>query len=109
VILSASNAADETIRYARSRNVTKVVVGKPTHASLWDRLRPSFLDRLVRASGAIDVYVMSGEDSAPDLKQAELVFKRPAVPIAFVAAATSVLIATTISWSRSARGNWPTR
>jgi two-component system sensor histidine kinase KdpD len=99
VILSASNAAEETIRYARSRNVTKVVVGKPTHASVWDRLRPSFLDRLVRAGGAIDVYVMSGEDSAPDLKPAEPVFKRPAVPIAFVAAATSVLIATTISWS----------
>ncbi|HEX3855341.1 MAG TPA: sensor histidine kinase KdpD [Polyangiaceae bacterium] len=99
VILSASNAADETIRYARSRNVTKVVVGKPTHASVWDRLRPSFLDRLVRASGAIDVYVMSGEDSAPDLKPREPALEMPAVPIAFVAAATSVVVSTAISWS----------
>src|SRR5450432_3124468 len=99
VILSASNAADETIRYARSRNVTKVVVGKPTHASVWDRLRPSFLDRLVRASGAIDVYVMSGEESISDLQPREPVFKMPAVPITFVAAATIVVIATVISWS----------
>jgi len=99
VILSASNAADETIRYARSRNVTKVVVGKPTHASVWDRLRPSFLDRMVRASGSIDVYVMSGEESAPELKRSEPAFKIPAAPIAFVAAATVVVVATTISWS----------
>ncbi|HEY5376843.1 MAG TPA: sensor histidine kinase KdpD [Polyangiaceae bacterium] len=99
VILSASNAADETIRYARSRNVTKVVVGKPTHASVWDRLRPSFLERLVRASGAIDVYVMSGEESVSDLTPREPVFKMPAVPIAFVAAATTVVVATVISWS----------
>src|SRR5450432_4471791 len=71
VILSGANAAEETIRFARSRNVTKVVVGKPTHAPVWDRLRPSFLDQLVRASSAIDVYVMSGDDNSAELSRAE--------------------------------------
>ena len=98
VILSGSNAADETIRYARSRNVTKVIVGKPTHSALWDRLRSSFLDRLVRASGDIDVYVMSGEESAPELGRREPELRIPTVPVSFLAAATSVLLATATSW-----------
>ena len=99
VILSGSNAADETIRYARSRNVTKIVVGKPTHAPLWDRLRPSFSDQLVRASGDIDVYVMSGGEGAAKPKKAERSLHIPAEPMAYLAAATSVLMATAISWS----------
>jgi two-component system sensor histidine kinase KdpD len=98
VILSGANAAEETIRFARSRNVTKVVVGKPTHAQAWDRLRPSFLDQIVRASGDIDVYVMSGEDSATD-KQVDPTPNIPAAPLAFVAAGTSAALATAISWT----------
>ena len=99
VILSGGNAADETIRLARSRNVTKLVVGKPTHASFWDRLSPSFLDQLVRAGGEIDVYVMSGEDSAPVPKPVSRLAPTQTTPIAYLAAATSALIATAISWS----------
>ncbi len=99
IILSGANAAEETIRFARSRNVTKVVVGKPTHARAWDRLRPSFLDRIVRASGDIDVYVMSGEDSSTEVKQVELTPNIPAAPLAFVAAGSSAALATAISWT----------
>ncbi len=99
VTLSGSNAAEEIIRYARSRNVTKVLVGKPTHAPIWDRVRSSFLDQIVRASGDIDVYVMSGEDSAPDVKRAEPTRSIPTAPLAFLAAGLSVLAATGISWS----------
>jgi len=102
VILSASNAADETIRYARSRNVTKVVVGKPTHASVWDRLRPSFLDRMVRASGAIDVYVIRRRKrSGAETERALRSRSRP-LPSRSSPAATSVVVATTISCRRSA-------
>jgi two-component system sensor histidine kinase KdpD len=99
VILSARNAADETIRYARSRNVTKIVVGKPTHARFWDRLRPSFLDQLVRASGDIDVYVISGDASAVKLERPASGPRSTPAPFAFVAAASSALVATVINWS----------
>jgi two-component system sensor histidine kinase KdpD len=57
---SGENAAQETLRYARAHNVTKIVVGKPTHARWRDLLGRSFLDEIVRASGDIDVYVISG-------------------------------------------------
>ncbi|MEP7050276.1 MAG: sensor histidine kinase KdpD [Pseudomonadota bacterium] len=99
VILSGSNAALETIRYARSRNVTKVVVGRPTHLPLWDRFRPSFLDQLVRASGDIDVYVMSGEDTAPLPERDAASLDVPATALGYLAAATSALLATALSWS----------
>ncbi len=64
VTSSADNAADETLRYARAHNVTKIVVGKPTHARWRDLFGRSFLDQMVRGSGDIDVYVISGADSA---------------------------------------------
>ena len=50
--------------YARKHNVTRIVVGKPTHSRLRDRLRGSLLDEVVRGSGDIDVHVISGDDDA---------------------------------------------
>lgn len=99
VTLSGENAAEETIRFARARNVTKVVVGKPTHARFWDRLRPSFLDQLVRASGDIDVTVMSGEERAPAPPVQEVASRFANAPLAFAAAFTSALVSTFVSWS----------
>jgi two-component system, OmpR family, sensor histidine kinase KdpD len=61
VTVRGEDAPAETVSYARKRNVTKIVVGKPTHPRWRDVLRPSFLDRLVRQSREIDVYVISGE------------------------------------------------
>jgi two-component system, OmpR family, sensor histidine kinase KdpD len=63
VTLSGLSAAQETLDYARSHNVTKIVVGKPTHAWWRDLVRPSFLEEIVRKSEGIDVYVISGDDA----------------------------------------------
>ncbi len=63
VSLSGQSAAQETLSYARAHNVTKIVVGKSTHARWRDIFGPSFLDEMVRSSGDIDVYVISGEDA----------------------------------------------
>ncbi len=61
VTLSGHKASDEILKYARTRNVTKIVIGKPTHARWKDRLHGSPLDDIVRGSGNIDVYVITGE------------------------------------------------
>jgi len=53
------------LRFARERNVSKLVVGKPTHARWRDRLRGSLVDEIVRTSGDLDVFVISGEAEAP--------------------------------------------
>ncbi len=60
VTVRGEDAAIETVSYARKRNVTKLVVGKPTHPRWRDMIKPSFLDDLVRKSREIDVYVISG-------------------------------------------------
>ena len=68
VTLSGPTMSDEILAYARSRNVSKIVVGKPGR-SVWRRIvLGSIVDALVRGSGDIDIYVVSGErgpDPAP--------------------------------------------
>ena len=61
--LSSSSISDEILTYARRRNVTKIIVGKPTHARWRDFVFGSLLDDLVRRSGDIDIYVISGQHS----------------------------------------------
>ena len=61
VTLSGQRMSEEILNYARSRNVTRIIVGKPTHARWKDKLFGSPLDEIVRGSGDIDVYVISGD------------------------------------------------
>lgn len=60
VTLSGARAGDEILVYARTHNISKIVVGKPTHARWRDILFGSKLDEVARGSGDIDVYVISG-------------------------------------------------
>ncbi|MFT3789591.1 MAG: sensor histidine kinase KdpD [Rudaea sp.] len=59
--LSGESVASELLAYARRRNVSKIILGKPSRPRWRDRLRPSLVDEIARRSGAIDVYVISGE------------------------------------------------
>jgi len=68
VSLSGASAAAEILSYARARNVSKLVVGKPTHARWRDLLGLSFHDEIVRGSGSIDVYVITGEEEPQRLR-----------------------------------------
>ena len=65
VTLSGPKASEEILNYARDRNVTKIITGKPTHPRWKDKLFGSMLDELVRGSGDIEVYVISGDAGAP--------------------------------------------
>lgn len=58
VTLSGERVSETLVAYARQRNATKIVVGKPTHSPVLDRLRGSLVDALIRRSGDIDVYVV---------------------------------------------------
>lgn len=70
VTISGDDATAELLRFARERRITKLIVGKPLPRRLLDRFRPSLVDRLVRQSGDIDVYVTAGDpDEAQDSSQ----------------------------------------
>jgi two-component system sensor histidine kinase KdpD len=95
VTLRADDAAAETVRYARKRNVTKIVVGKPTHPRWRDVLRPPFLDALVRESGEIDVYVISGLEPVKT-QPPEAGVERKRRPLLGYGAAVTVVVVSTL-------------
>jgi two-component system, OmpR family, sensor histidine kinase KdpD len=67
VTLSGEHVSEELLTYARARNVSKIVVGKPLRPRWQEILFGSVVDQLVRRSGEIDVSVISGaeEDTRP--------------------------------------------
>ncbi|MEI6775895.1 MAG: sensor histidine kinase KdpD [Chloroflexales bacterium] len=67
VTLSGTHVAAELLAYARTRNISKLVIGKPEYPRWQDRFVGSVASDLLRTSGVIDVSVLSGEvgDTAP--------------------------------------------
>ena len=65
VTLSARDPIEEIVAYARSHNVSKIVIGKPAQPRrMGNFLSASFVARLVRRSGDIDVFTVHGERRA---------------------------------------------
>ena len=65
VTLSGKSVSEEILTYARTRNVSKIVVGKPKGRHWREVVFGSVVDALVWHSDEIDVYVLSGEQDAP--------------------------------------------
>ncbi|MBX3216490.1 MAG: sensor histidine kinase KdpD [Labilithrix sp.] len=99
VTLSGPCSADEVSRFARARDVSRIVVGKPTHARWRDRLRPPFLDQLVRLSDGIDVHVLTGEGAPERRTAARRRAGGRALPLRGLAAASAIVAATTLGAS----------
>lgn len=94
--LSGKNVADELIGWARENNVTRLVIGKPAKSNLLEKLNGTIVDSLVRESGMIDVYVISGDDD-----RTAVTFKKYATasqkPISYVWSALIVIICTAVA------------
>jgi two-component system sensor histidine kinase KdpD len=63
VTIAGERIAEELVRYAERRNATEIVLGKPRRAPWRDVARGSPANGVIRASGNIDVRIVSGEDS----------------------------------------------
>ena len=63
VILQGDNAVEEIIAYARESGITKIILGKPQQPRLKDLVYGSLADKIIRKSGTIDVYVVTGDPS----------------------------------------------
>lgn len=64
VTLGGSSAGEEIANYAATRNVTRIVIGRPRRA-LWRRvLRPSTYGELLARTQGIDLHVVGGADEA---------------------------------------------
>ena len=99
VTLTGERQAEEILRFARERNVTKIVVGKPRVLRLRDRLGTSFVDELLFGSGDIDVYATVGEPegSKPETEE-EPPNSRSSDRSGYVAAAVVVAMASGLAF-----------
>ncbi len=60
-IIQGQNAIEDILSFARANNITKIVVGKVTKSRLSEFMVGSLADQLIRGSGNIDVYVVTGD------------------------------------------------
>lgn len=63
VTVPGNDIAEDLIHYAQTNNITEIVIGK-SHRPWWFRLlRGSIVDELIQKSGAIDIYVITGNEA----------------------------------------------
>ncbi len=68
VTLSGQDISGTLISYARSKNVTKIIMGKPGKPKLRELFFGSIFDKLARKCGEIDLYLFSGDKQGQPVK-----------------------------------------
>lgn len=61
ITLSGQDVAETLISYARSKNITKIIVGKPGKPNWREFIFGSVIDKLARKCADIDLYLLSGD------------------------------------------------
>ena len=95
VTLTGEAVADALLEFARARNVTRIIVGKPTRPRWRELLRGSLVDAVVRGSGDIDVHVISGDPDGPRRPPSVQARRSPAR--AYLAALVQATVTTAIA------------
>jgi two-component system sensor histidine kinase KdpD len=98
VRLTGSRVSQALLHYARRHNVTRIIIGKPTHPRIRDLLRGSLLDEVVRGSGDIDVHVISGDAGGSAPSKPDPRARPPIEPAGFAWAAALVGVATGVAY-----------
>jgi two-component system sensor histidine kinase KdpD len=92
VTIPGQNVADDLIRYAQSRNVTEVIIGKSLRSG-WSKLwRGSIVHDLISKSGNIDVHVINEADEGSHRTPTSPALQPPAV-YTYVLSAAAVCVA----------------
>ncbi|HWV47154.1 MAG TPA: sensor histidine kinase KdpD [Nitrospira sp.] len=97
VMLTGENVAQEILSYARSRNATKILVGKPVRPVWKEWIFGSVVSDLVHRSGEIDIYVIAGEagEGQPLIRRS---LRSTSDVRAYGYASLGVLGATSVAW-----------
>lgn len=85
--------APTVANFAHETHVTRILLGRPTHARWLDRLRGSFVDEVVRLSRGIDVHVVAAEHELEQTTRSQNRQTREFNPIHYA----SVVMAVTLS------------
>ncbi len=92
-VLTGQNISEEVLNYARSRNVTKIVLGKPSEPRWKELLFRSTVNEIARHSADIDLYVISARD-VPDEKPKRYPGLEKSGPHRFLPATILVVLCT---------------
>jgi len=65
ISLSGRSVAETIVAFAHSRNVTRIVAGKPLRPRWLELIKGSVVDQIIRLSSDIDVYIISGIPAQP--------------------------------------------
>jgi two-component system sensor histidine kinase KdpD len=97
VTLMGENVAQELLNYARSRNATKIIVGKPLRSHWKEWIFGSVVSELVHQSGEIDIYVITGAagEGQPLVRRT---LRSTSDVSGYAYALAGVLIGTTVNW-----------
>ena len=97
VTLTGESVAHEILSYARSRNATKIIVGKPVRPVWKEWIFGSVVSDLVHRSGEIDIYVITGEagEGQPLVRRS---LRRTSDVRDYVHAVVGVLCVTSVAW-----------
>lgn len=127
VTLAADKVSEALLSYAKSRNVTKIVIGKPS-GPLWKRaVRRSLIDDVIEGSGDIEILAIRGDPGpppsavvrgpAPEGTGREFLFSAAAVALCTllslllrpVLAATNLVMVYLLGvvWVSRRSGKWP--
>jgi two-component system, OmpR family, sensor histidine kinase KdpD len=102
-VLAGDSVSEALLEFAHERNISKIVVGKPAHGRWRDRLRGSLLDEIVRGSGGVDVYIISGEREGEPRPVRPAAKRRAAQTIQYLWSAAVVFSCTLVCWAMHER------
>jgi two-component system, OmpR family, sensor histidine kinase KdpD len=98
--VSGASLPDAVLQLARERNVSQIVVGKPRRSARRALLRGSLVDAIVKLSGDIDVFIVTGDEAE---RRAPALAGRRSRPLGYAFAALVVLAASLVSWAMLGR------
>ena len=96
--LSGPTVQDELLSYSRRQNVSKIIIGKPAKARWKEKLFGSIVDELIRRSGNIDVYVISGDAQADTERSESATFSKKLSYKNYLYAVLIIILATIVAW-----------
>lgn len=98
VTVPGPSVAEEVIQYARAHNITKIVVGASRGPWWLDLVRGAVVDKIIRASGATDVYVIRGPaERLRGLRAARR--GQPSSRVPYLYSAAIIGLATAVGWA----------
>ena len=100
--ISGAHLVDELLDYARRRNMTKIMVGKPQRPRWQEWLSGSVVYELTRKCGDIDVYVISGDVDEP-VKTGRRAAPTRLHPLAYLGALFAITACTGAGWLMQGR------